>query len=194
MNSELYQLLLSAKIGDGSYINQRITEPKTYRLYTSSVCEDYIEYKKQILHNNNIYTKDVKCISGYSGKSKIYGFNTAVTKETTTIGRMSISEVLDNLNKQGLIYYYLDDGSLHKKKHFMHLYCNMFDEQCVTKLKSLIFEFYPIKECSVRYDIKKDGRKFPYLYIPVATATAFSFDVKEFLMKNDIKSLLYKTI
>lgn len=43
-------------------------------------------------------------------------------------------------------------------------------------------------------DIKRDGRVFPYLYLPVDTAKVLSEYTREFLLNNKIDSLLYKTI
>ena len=107
---------------------------------------------------------------------------------------MSIDEILDSLDLHGLILYYLDDGSLHKRKHFMHIYCNCFNYDETEHLIDIIYKFFPIKRCSHRFDKKKDGRKFNYIYIPTAVAYEFSIVVYKFLVDNNISSLLYKAI
>lgn len=193
MNSLLYQLLLSLKLGDGSYITQRRGEFKTYRVQTNSINEDYIQYKRTVFENNGVVTKSIKCLSGYNKNSKIVGFTTHVTRETTFVGNLKNGECILNLDLIGLIQLYLDDGSLHKRKHFMHIYCNSFAEADVNLLIDKIFELFPTKKCSFRWERKKDGRIFPFIYIPVCVAKDFNIKVREFLINNNINSLLYKT-
>lgn len=195
MNNEIFQLLLSGKIGDGSFVNQRKTGTKTYRFCTNSVNQDYIEHKQSIFNKHGIATVIEKGKhSGYIPDKYLYAFRTYITEETTAVGNMSIEEVLSNLNKLGLIYYYLDDGSLHKHKHFMHLYCNAFTDNQALMLVDLIEYYYPQKRCTLRYEHKRDGRTFPVIYIPVVVAKEFSKDVRNFLVSNNIQSMLYKTI
>lgn len=195
MNNELYQLLLSGKIGDGCFITQtKKSSNKRYYFLTNSINSDYIKHKQDIFTKNGIFTRKLNCSSGYKKTSKIYGFSTNVISEVTEIGNMNIEDVLDNLDLKGLIYYYLDDGTLHKHKHFMHIYCNTFSEHEANKLIELLYKYYPIKKCKLAYDRKKDGRIFPYIRIPVPTAREFSKDIRKFLIDNNINSLLYKTV
>lgn len=193
MNNELYQLCLSLKIGDGCYVSQSSTT-KNFHMSTRSINKDYLDYKRNIFTKNDILTKDIVCPSGYKKGSIIYGFSTRVEPIISVVGNMSKIEILDSLDILGLILYYLDDGSLHKNKHFMHLYCNSFNSLEVEKLIEILYNFFPQKRCPVRYDKKKDGRVFPYIYIPVCVAKEFSKLVYDFLVRNNINSLLYKTI
>lgn len=193
MDNNLFQLLLSGKLGDGCFINQRKVGTPTYRFNTNSVNLDYVLHKKSVCINAGLITADTLGYSGYT-KNPIHGFRTYVCEDTTLVGSMTIDEVLDNLDLLGLIYFYLDDGSLHKHKYFMHLYCCKFTHAQAQKLSDIIFRFYPQKRCSLRTDRKKDGREFPYLYIPVVVAREFSKDVYAFLNQNQITSLLYKTV
>lgn len=55
-----------------------------------------------------------------------------------------------------------------------------------------VYSLYPYKRCSLRWDKKKDERNYPYIYIPVKTASEIKKDVENFLIKNEIYSLLYK--
>lgn len=193
MEEELYQLLYSLKLGDGCFITQRKTANKTYRVQTSSIKFDYLKYKENILNKYGIETKDVKCTSGYKVESKIYGFTTHVNRQVTEVGRMSKLEIINKLDINGLICYYLDDGSLHKTKHTMHLYTCSFTDLEVDYLIEKIYELFPIKKCNKRYERKKDGRIFPLIYIPVAVAKEFNNYVRDFLLHNNINSMLYKT-
>ena len=195
MHNELFQLLLSGKIGDGSFVNQRKTENKTYRYCTNSICKDYIDHKKLVCDKYCLSTVyELNKYSGYIPNKQLYAFRTKVHNETTIVGNMTTEEVLQQLDKLGLIYYYLDDGSLHKHKHFMHLYCNNFTSNQAEMLADIIEKFYPQKRCTVRYEHKKDGRVFAVIYIPVIVAKEFSKDVRDFLERHQITSLLYKTI
>lgn len=195
MDNEIFQLLLSGKIGDGSFINQRKTTDKTYRFSTNSINKDYVEHKKSVFNRCGLKTVDeFNKYSGFNPDKHLYAFRTLITEETTYVGRMSVEDVLLKLDKLGLIYYYLDDGSLHKRKHFMHLYCNSFEENQAVMLVDLIEKYYPQKRCTLRVEHKKDGRMFYVVYIPVTVAKMFSRDVRKFLIKNNIRSMLYKTI
>ena len=44
----------------------------------------------------------------------------------------------------------------------------------------------------LEFNKKKDGRKYPYLYIPVDTTKALIEDVFEFVEDNQLHSLYYK--
>lgn len=56
MDNELYQLLLSLKIGDGCYITQSRNR-NTYSLKSSSVNTDYLKYKKDVLSKFGIVVR-----------------------------------------------------------------------------------------------------------------------------------------
>ena len=193
MNNELYQLLLSLKLGDGCFITQRKTLSKTYYLKVNSINSDYLGYKESVLNKYGIATKPIKCQSGYNKESNIKGFTTLTVSEVSEIGNMSISNIIKDLDILGLTYYYLDDGSLHKHKHFMHLYCNSFSIDESKELVDKIYEIFPQKKCSLHFDRKKDGRVFPYIYIPCSVSKVFTLYVRKFLLDNDINSMLYKT-
>lgn len=194
MDNELFQLLLSMKLGDGCYINQRKINTPTYCISTNSINKDYLDFKKNELNKHKIITNDYLGKSGYGSKKTIYGFRTRVEPEITIVGRMTIDEILDNLDLYGLILYYLDDGSLHKTKHTMHIYCNVFTYDETEHLIDIIYKLFPSKRCTHYYDKKKDGRVFNYVYLNTQVANEFSKYVRDFLILNDITSLLYKTI
>lgn len=193
MNNELYQLLLSLKIGDGGYVTQ--SKGKTYHLTTNSVNEDYVLYKQHKLEQNGIITRTRHNLySGYVKDKRLFGFFTHIDDNVSKVGNMSVKDVLNDLDLLGLIYYYLDDGSLHKTKHFMHIYCNSFTVEEAGLLIEVLYKYFPQKRCALRWDKKKDGRSFPYLYVPTCVAREFSIAVRQLLIDNNIHSLLYKTI
>lgn len=194
MNNELYQLLLSMKIGDGCYATQRKGFPKTYRVQTNSTKEDYIRHKEMVLNKYGLITRPMKCVSGYKRESNIIGFATNVTEETTIVGNMSVSDVIKELDINGLIYYYLDDGSIHSTKHCMNIYCCSFSDDEARELIDKLYDLFPQKRCSLLHERKKDGRVFPYVYVPTIVAKEISEFVRKFLIDNNISSMLYKTI
>lgn len=193
MNNELFQLLLSLRLGDGSFITQNKTENKNYHVITSSINKDYIEYKRNVLEQNGIFVRSMKCSSGYKKSSQIFGISTRISKEISIVGNLSITDCINNLDMTGLIMLYLDDGSLHKNKHTMHLYCNSFKDGDVLALVEKIHELLPQKSVSVYFDRKRDGRVFPYLYFPRCVVDTLNIYVRDFLIQNNINSLLYKT-
>ena len=187
----LKQLLLSAKLGDGCYIKQRVNASLSF----NSVALNYLIHKKIILEKNGINTSHLSYgYSGYKLKKKIPRFYTKVDERLTEIYNMSKLECIQQLNKIGLIYLYLDDGSIHKRNGTGHIYCNSFSIEETETLINKIYELYPIKRASINYDRKKDGRCYPYVYIPKIVMIDFVKDVKNFLNKYDINDMLYKTV
>ena len=191
IDPELYQVLLSLRIGDGSFGTQSVRYQR-YSLHTSSIKKDYLDYKRSILEKNGIYVRDTKCTSGYGSKNTIYGFDTRVDARISIVAKLSVEEVINNLDLLGLILYYLDDGSYHKGCDTIHLYCNRFSIDECNYLIEKIYELFPIKRCTIMTDRKKDGRKFPYLYMPKTTTNEFRKAVENFLVTNNITSMFYK--
>lgn len=194
MDNELYQLLLSLKLGDGCYVNQRKLSKPTYYVMTNAINHDYVQYKERLLNNHGIETAHYIRHSGYGSSKLQHGIRTHVEVETTIVGRMSIDDIVKDLDLFGMCLYYLDDGSLHKHKHFMHLYSNSLTYEQIEVLIDKFYGWFPIQRCKHRIEKKKDGREFGYIYIPKIVATSFSENVREILVSNNVESLLYKTI
>ena len=190
------QLLYSLKIGDGCFVTQcknKNNSNPNYYLMVNSINLDYLSYKKSQLDKLGVITQPIHIgKSGYKDTSIIYSFGTRNHYLISKVGNMSITDILNSLNIEGLIYYFLDDGTFHQKKHFGHLYCNTFSDEEVEILINVIYKFYPQKECSKRIDRKKDGRQYPYIYIPVTVMNEFKKDIHKFLKENNIVSLMYK--
>lgn len=193
MDRELFQTLLGLKLGDGCYTFQNKIGDKNYHFKTNSKNKDYIDYKKSVMDKNNIHTREYTSYSGYKEDSMLYAFRTHNDERISIVGRMSVAEAIDNLDKLGVIMLFLDDGSLHKNKNVIHLYCNSFSEEDSKKLAQKIYNLFGGKEPKVYFDKKKDGRIYPYLYIPKETSNIINKEVIEFLNKNNIESLKYKT-
>jgi len=184
-------ILLSGKLGDGC-IYKNNEEQLDFNISFVSINLDYLSYKRdqlsKIVKVGNIRTQK----SGYKSGAFSYTFATHMSKHITKVANMSISECIESLNKESFIMYYLDDGTYHQKKHFMHLYCNKFTVEETQQLIDKIYSMYPVKIGALRWDKKRDGRAYPYIYIPVKTANEIRKDVEKFLIKNEIHSMLYK--
>lgn len=190
------QLLYSLKLGDGSFITQcknRDNQKPNFYLLIMSINLDYISHKKSQLDRLGVFTQPLHIgKSGYKDSSIIYTFGTRNHPLISKVGNMRTVDILNSLNTEGLIYYFLDDGTFHQRKHFGHLYCNTFNDKEVETLIDVMYKFYPQKRCVKRIDRKKDGRQYPYIYIPVVVMNEFKKDIHKFLEENSIDSLLYK--
>lgn len=190
------QLIYSLKIGDGCFVQNSTGErfgKATYNLLINSINLDYLVHKKTELERMGIITQPLRTAkSGYKEDSIIYVFGTRIHHYITSVANMKTVDILHKLDKQGLIYYFLDDGTFHQKKHFGHICCNTFNDEEVETLIKVMYKFYPQKLCTKRIDRKKDGRQYPYIYIPVVVMNEFRKDIYKFLKENHIESLLYK--
>ena len=184
------QFLLSSKLGDGCYVKH--TSGSCYLQFVSFHL-DYITLMKSNLDSNGIKTSNLRIQkSGYKKDSSGYAFTSRIDERIKEVYEMSVIEVITNLNAEGLCYLFIDDGSFHQRKHFGHIYCNSFSDEEVEALINKIYELYPDKKCSKRLDKKKDGRVYPYIYIPVSVMNTFKKDLEEFIRSKEIYSFLYK--
>lgn len=184
-------IILSGKLGDGCIFKNNEGQ-KDYNISFVSKNLDYLTYKRDELSKVVKVSNLRKQKSGYKEGAFSFTFTTYMSTLVTNVANLSVTECIEALTKESFIMFYLDDGTYHQKKHFMHLYCNEFTELEVESLISKVYSLYPYKRCSLRWDKKKDGRKYPYIYIPVKTASEIKKDVENFLIKNEIYSLLYK--
>ena len=99
---------------------------------------------------------------------------------------MSRIEIIDSLDYFGFLIYYFDDGSYHKSHDTMHIYCNSFTPEEVEHLKKSIYRLFPYKECRSRVDKKKDGRQYPYLYIPKDTTIEIVNYYRDFIANEPL--------
>ena len=192
-SDSLMQLLYSLRLGDGGFVTQS-ERTLNYYLMVSSVSSQYLVFKKTMLESGGVVTRPLKeAKSGYKSSSVVYRFETRNHTLISAVARMSVKDVVTSLDKEGLALYFLDDGTFHQRKHFGHLYCNTFNSDEVNTLIEVMFKFYPMKRCAIRYDRKKDGREYPYIYIPVPVMAEFKKDVKAVIDKYGLTDYLYKT-
>lgn len=116
------------------------------------------------MDKNNIQTKEYTSYSGYKEDSMLYAFRTHNDERISIVGRMSIAEAIDNLDKLGVIILFLDDGSLRKNKNVMHLYCNSLSEGDSKNFlrKFIIFSVEKNQKCIL---IRKKTEEFIHIYI-----------------------------
>lgn len=186
-----YQGLLSSRLGDGGFIRNGVN----YSVQFVSKFRDYLEFKRNLFISYGLPIRDnniTKLYSGYKEGAFSYQFYTRNSSIITEVALMTKIDVINYLNLEGLIMYYLEDGSFHQKKRFSHLYCNTFNPQEVNALIEKIYSIYPVKPPTLRWDRKRDGREFPYLYLPVPTTNELCEDTLNFLESNNIESLKYK--
>ena len=190
------QILYSLRVGDGGFVTHSTRQrfrTFNYYLQCSSTNLDYISFKKSVLEELGVIVRPLKTQkSGYKSNSLIYCFGTRNHPLLSEVGNMPLLDVVNSLNKEGLVYFFLDDGTFHQKKHFGHIYCNTFSNDEVEALINVMYKFYPQKKCVKRMDKKKDGRQYPYIYIPVVVMNEFKKDIHNFLTENEIESLMYK--
>lgn len=187
----LNQVLLSGKLGDGSIVTQY--EGTGSYITFNTINLDYLEYRKRVLEENGLWVSEVQYgPSGYIKGKLIPRIRTRVDSRVTEVGRMTVSEAIEGLDTTGLVQLYLDDGTYIKRVPVAQLYVNSFTVEEVGLLIEKIYKHYPAKKCSIVWDKKRDGRKYPYLYIPKATFALFLEDIRKFLVDNKLESLYYK--
>ena len=188
---KLSQFLYSSKLGDGCFYRRK--ESHTYLFQFTSYNKEYIDFMHKEFDKLGYFPQSIKRVySGFKNSSEGYYFHTRVHEDFNYVSSLSIKEAISMLDKEGLIFYYLDDGSYHKNKNFGHIYCNTFTVDEVNCLIDKIYELYPIRKCTIHWDKKRDGRKYPYIYIPVSVMDAFKSDIKNMLDICDLKSFYYK--
>lgn len=185
--SRVRRLVFNAFFGDGGCYKNGANY---YLVYTSTSL-DYLQMKRSwasALYPSNY--KQTK--SGYKGNKLILNFHTRNSPWITLFYKKGFKGLINEMDKKDLIMWYLDDGSFHQRKHFIHIYCNSLNDVEVDEVIDKIFCLYPEKKCVLRHDKKSDGRCYPYLYMPVCVANTFRKDVGKFLDKHNIESLRYK--
>lgn len=187
------QILLTTKIGDGAF-SQVSPTGKVSAMY-SSILKDYMLYKQRVL-SADYACGDVKLRDNSLGFNKngiIYALSTHFDKHIAELSLYSKEKVIEMLDYFGYLVYYFDDGSYHKRAKTMHVYCNAFTDHEVDCLITKIFMMFGGKVPAKRIDRKRDGRAYPYIYIPVSTTREIVSCYKEFVENRPLlHCMLYK--
>jgi hypothetical protein len=184
-------IVFNAKLGDGMLYIAKSSK----NAYMAFMSKDlgYLSFKmKKCLEGGFICSNISMGVSGFTGKHDIYRFTTRVSPELTVVYNMPVDDVINLLSKEDLIVWFLDDGSYHQRRNIMHLYCNSLSVECVNLLQNRIEFLYGIRP-TFRWDRKKDGRQYPYLYFPRELVKKVQIDVIEFIKSNSLFSMDYKT-
>jgi hypothetical protein len=181
---------VNAKLGDGCL--QKSSETSNARAAFTGKDISWISFKRDLAIKEGFEVSQlVSAYSGYKKNMSMVRFSTKTDVRLTYVANTNTVDVLDSLNKKDLIMWYLDDGSWHKTRKTMHLYCNMLNDKELCSLMTRIYFMYGI-EPRRRVDRKKDGRVYPYLYFPRLLVERFKKDVQAFLIENQLESLYYK--
>lgn len=178
----------NAILGDGTIRANKDTAAMTY----ISTDLKLLEHKEKLLNEEGLSVTVKKTqTSGYGGTKTIYVYATTPSKAIKEAVDVGIETLLQDLTKEDLYLWYLDDGSWHKNANTMHLYSNMLDEEQSNILMNRIKELYGVKP-RLNTDRKQDGRSFYYLYFPRELVRVFRPELKAYLMKYEIDSMYYK--
>lgn len=167
LSSNDIQLILSGFFGDGCIFKHK--KVKSHHIHFSSISKKYLR-KKRLFGSDALISHAYDISStmnmGYK-KRRIYQFNTKSHPKITEILHWPIKQKLENLSELGLGLWFYDDGSLHQRKKFYHLYTNSF----TIEENKIMIEYFQNAWgilAKLRFDRKKDGRCFPYLYFGVS--------------------------
>ncbi|MCM3314855.1 hypothetical protein M3626_20885 [Psychrobacillus sp. MER TA 17] len=178
----------NARLGDGGLT---CTHKNAHATFYSTELQ-ILGLKREMCLKEGIEISDLKTqLSGYGGTKTIYRFGTRVNEALTDVYDASIDDVINDIDEEDLILWYLDDGSWHKSRNTMHLYCNMFDDRETELLAVRIEEMYGVKPVK-RIDRKKDGREFNYLYFPRHLVAIFRPIVKRYIVEKGLTDFFYK--
>lgn len=195
LTEEQLQVILTGKFGDGCLATNHLSKlhPENeypYYYMTSSVCLEYIQFKKKLL--DDLCRRDILCDTNRGYKDNlIFRLTTVSHPQITQIAKESVDKSITRLTDLGVALWLYDDGSLHQKKHFYNLNTQSFSKEVNYDV------FVPFFKD--RYDItaiptierKKDGREFWYLRIRKYDG---AFVVSELLSKYPVSGLEYKLI
>lgn len=178
----------NAILGDGMLRINKTSAAITYISTDLSL----LRHKEGLLRSEGIEVTVKKTQgSGYGGKKTIYVYTTTACEDVKKVADASIEDIIEDLTEEDIYLWYLDDGSWHKRRHTMHLYSNMLNEDQSNALIERIGVLYGIKP-RLRIDRKKDGRKFYYLYFPRDLVCLIRPEIKEYIIENGIDTMMYK--
>lgn len=181
INNEQKQLILSGRLGDGYLRKDRKS------MSFNCIHKEYIELKRDL--SNNVITCSVRDNNGYK-KGQIYYLEIKLTSEEYEYANLPLENVLQDLDELGVALWLLDDGSLHKEKHFFNICTHSFDENFQETILIPIlnkFNIYP----KLMKERKKDGREFTYLYVAKHKGV---YDITRILRKYSVDCYNYKRL
>lgn len=180
------QLTYTGRLGDGTIFKNT---GKYHNLAFSSIHKSYLTFKKSFFKNVSIGNVNGTINSGYK-KGTIYQMVTGSHPFISEVYNMSLENVINSLNKFGLLLWFYDDGSYHHKKHFYNLNTHALSydiqkEVLIPKLKKILDI-----NATIAYDRKKNGKVFTYLRINKVSGNAIN--ITKLLETAPLKCFKYK--
>ncbi|MEK3887294.1 LAGLIDADG family homing endonuclease [Bacillus sp. FSL K6-3431] len=186
--SKYSRVAKNAILGDGMVRLNKTTAAITF----ISTDRKLLEHKEKLLNEEGLEVTVKKTQeSGYGGTKVIHVYATTASEEVKQASDAGIEELIKDITKEDLFLWYLDDGSWHIHRSTMHLYSNELDESQSKLLIEKVSELYGTKP-RLRIDRKQDGRQFYYLYFPRELVRKFRPDVKVYIVKHRIDTMMYK--
>lgn len=171
-------IFINARIGDGCF--HKYSTCKHWSISFSSINKPWIEHKHEISScSNSIHTRE-QSIKAY-GKRLIYQFH-MTSKEADEYAILPVESLIERMDVYDLIWLYLDDGSWHKKKHYMHIYTNSLSKLDNMLLINHMNHILNIKP-KLRIDRKKNGKEYYYLALSVSDSNSFKVHIVDYLKK-----------
>lgn len=160
LESKQSQVFLSGILGDGSLHLRK--DSKNYNYHTNCIHKEYLEFKQSETpdFSSRIYFTEK---NGYSQKP-IYNMIYNSSDFFTHLHKLSIEEIISNLNSFGIALWFCDDGSLHKSKQFYNLNTHSFNKEIQEEVFIPFLEKFGIFS-KLTNEVKKDGRSFWYLRV-----------------------------
>lgn len=178
----------NARLGDGR-INPNINTAAVFFYSTDS---ELLRHKENLMNAEGLEVTVRKTQeSGYGGTKTIHVIHSSSNEEILKVAKAPIESLIESLDKEDLYLWYLDDGSWHISRNTMHLYSNELDKSQSELLMNRIKDLYGIKP-RLRIDRKQDGRQFYYLYFPRDLVRIFRPEVKAYIEKHGIDTMMYK--
>lgn len=178
----------NAILGDGILRVNKTTAAITY----ISTDLKLLAHKEMLLHSEGLEITVKKTqASGYGGTKTIHVYATTAGEKVKEASDVGVEALIQDLTKEDIYLWYLDDGSWHKHRHTMHLYSNELDNERSMLLIKRIEELYGIAP-ALRIDRKKDGRQFYYLYFPRDLVRIIRPEIEAYILDNGIDSMMYK--
>lgn len=184
LTNETLQILLSGKLGDGSFLKCVNGDAFT----SNCIHKEYIDFKC------NLISKDIECHTrsninmGYK-KREIHHLSTKSTSEIKLINHLSIEETMKLLDDFGLALWIYDDGSLHKTKLFYNICTHSFTREIQEDIMIPILKSKWDINAQCIIERKKDGREFWYLIVRKYHGARI---ITELLSKIELECFKYK--
>lgn len=203
-SKEQHDLLVGSRLGDGSFCSDGGNYRVSFRHAENQ--RGYLEFKfnliKEFCKKQSIGVSDGNKKS-FDEAQLIYYFHTRALPLFNGYNNMSIIDALSQLNKNSLLIWLMDDGSLYSKNHpkgyspYYTLSVNRFKENEISFLRDKIRQLFDIDFTITDYDDLLHEGKYKYgsIYFSVTATQKLNEIFKSSSFYDDIKQAIpYKII